>query len=147
MGRGRRSRAGGADSGARRPVDDVQVCAGCGRGFTWRPSLAADWEKVRWCSDACRRRGIRPVDRALEAAILTLLDEQRDQHGADVTTCPTEATRRVDPDDAAALHEPARRAARRLVADGTLEMLQNGRVVDPSRAKGPVRLRRVRSVR
>jgi len=147
MGRGRRTRAGGVDVPARRPVDDVRVCAGCGRGFAWRPSLAASWDEVRWCSDACRRRGIRPVDRALEAAILALLDEHRDGHAADATTDPSEAARRVDPDGWEALREPARRAARRLVADGTLEMLQHGRVVDPSRAKGPVRLRRARSVR
>ena len=35
----------------------------------------------------------------------------------------------------------ARRAARRLVATGTLEITQGGRVVDPSTARGPIRLR------
>jgi hypothetical protein len=40
--------------------------------------------------------------------------------------------------------EPARRAARRLVAAGTLEITQGGRVVDPSTARGPIRLRRAR---
>ena len=58
----------------------------------------------------------------------------------------------VDPDDAArcvdaagwkALHEPARRAARRLVAAGVAELVQGGRVVDPSTAKGDVRVRAV----
>jgi hypothetical protein len=38
--------------------------------------------------------------------------------------------------------EPARRAARRLVAVGRIEITQHGQVVDPSTAKGPVRLRR-----
>lgn len=37
--------------------------------------------------------------------------------------------------------ERARRAARRLVAEGRLEILQGSRVVDPSTAKGPIRLR------
>ena len=42
------------------------------------------------------------------------------------------------------LMEPARRAARRLVAAGTLEITQGGRAVDPSTARGPIRLRRAR---
>jgi len=125
-----------------RPVDDVRVCAGCGRAFDWRPALAAAWDEVRWCSDACRRRGVRPVDRALEAAIDTLLAGR----AGDATICPSEAARHVDPDGWRELMEPARRAARRMVAAGTLEILQSGRVVDPSHAKGPIRLRRPRSV-
>ncbi len=140
MGRSRPERA---DVGR---VDDERVCAGCGRAFTWRPSLAAIWEEVRWCSAACRRRGIAPVDIALERAILALLDAAA--RGA--TICPTDAVRIVAPEDGRTggrdLREPARRAARRLVAAGDIEILQHGRVVDPSTAKGPIRLRRVRSV-
>jgi hypothetical protein len=119
---------------------DEKVCAGCGRTFTWRRSLAAAWDAVRWCSDACRRRGIRPVDRALEAAIAGLLDER----GGAATICPSEAARVVDPDGWRALMEPTRRAARRMVAAGALEILQGGRVVDPTAARGPIRLRRPR---
>jgi hypothetical protein len=37
-----------------------------------------------------------------------------------------------------------RRAARRLVAAGELELVQHGRVVDPSTATGPVTIRRPR---
>ena len=101
---------------------------------------------VRWCSDACRRRGLRSVDAELETAIAELLD------GVPIgaTICPSEAARRVapggDPERWRTLMEPARRAARRMVAAGTIEILQQGRVVDPSSAKGPIRLRRVRSV-
>jgi hypothetical protein len=82
------------------------------------------------------------VDRALEAAIDTLLAGR----AGDATICPSEAARHVDPDGWRELMEPARRAARRMVAAGTLEILQSGRVVDPSHAKGPIRLRRPRSV-
>jgi hypothetical protein len=39
--------------------------------------------------------------------------------------------------------EPARAAARRLVAAGEVEITQGGRVVDPSTCKGPIRIRRV----
>jgi hypothetical protein len=41
--------------------------------------------------------------------------------------------------------EPARRAARRLVADGVVDITQGGNVVDPSTAKGPIRIRRHRT--
>ncbi|MFM9112416.1 MAG: DUF3253 domain-containing protein, partial [Actinomycetota bacterium] len=34
-------------------------------------------------------------------------------------------------------------AARRLVVTGEVEITQGGRVVDPSTAKGPIRLRKV----
>ena len=81
------------------------------------------------------------------------------QRAHDATICPSEAARAVaagavsrdgtttgeDADDAwRALLEPARRAARRLVAAGEVEITQGGRVVDPSTAKGPIRVRRVR---
>jgi len=137
MGRARRER-GASATGDRAD----RVCAGCGRAFAWRPALADVWDEVRWCSDACRRRGVRPVDRALETAIGELLDAR----AGDATICPSEAARLVDPDGWRTLMEPARRAARRMVAAGTLEIVQGGRVVDPSRARGPIRLRRARSV-
>lgn len=41
--------------------------------------------------------------------------------------------------------EPVRRAARRLVAAGAVEICQGGRVVDPSHARGPIRIRLVRT--
>jgi len=37
--------------------------------------------------------------------------------------------------------EPVRMAARRLVARGEAEITQKGSVVDPSTAKGPIRVR------
>lgn len=80
--------------------------------------------------------GLRPVDRALEAAILALL-EARDRG----TICPSEAARRVRPDDWRPLMEPTRRAARRLAAEGRVEVVQGGRVVDPAAFRGPIRLR------
>ncbi len=38
--------------------------------------------------------------------------------------------------------EKSRSAARRLVAQGEIVITQNGNIVDPSHAKGPIRLRR-----
>ncbi|MEY4226072.1 MAG: hypothetical protein RL190_829 [Actinomycetota bacterium] len=117
---------------------EPKVCTGCGRRIEWRRRWADDWENVRWCSDACRRRGVRAVDRDLEQAIRDLLDQRE----RDATICPSEAARRVGGDDWRPLMEPARRAARRLVAAGEIEITQQGRVVDPSTAKGAIRLRR-----
>lgn len=126
-------------------VDDRadKVCGSCGRRIEWRAKWARDWHAVRWCSDACRARGVRPIDRELEASIRSLLAGR----AADATICPSEAARAVGGADEEAwrdLMEPARRAARRLDAAGEVEITQGGRVVDPSTAKGPIRIRRVR---
>lgn len=162
-----------------------KICASCGRAFAWRKAWARDWEQVRYCSDACRRRKVRPVDRALEDAIRELLAVR----GPGASICPSEAARRVaalqshlgstagvgpagavpagaesarawsstgaagrggvqrpvattDEESWRDLLEPARRAARRLVASGEVELTQRGRVVDPSSFRGPVRIRR-----
>ena len=79
------------------------------------------------------------LDGRLEEAIRALL---ADRTG---TICPSEAARRVGGDDEDAwrpLMEPARQAARRLVAAGEVEVTQGGEVVDPATARGPVRIRR-----
>jgi hypothetical protein len=112
----------------------------CGRAFAWRKAWARDWEQVRYCSSACRKRGVTTTDAALEQAITDLLAGRP----AQATICPSEAAHRVGGEDWRPLMEPARRAARRLVAAGTLEITQGGRVVDPSTARGPIRLRRAR---
>lgn len=31
-------------------------CAVCGRPMTWRRAWAKNWDEVRYCSEACRRR-------------------------------------------------------------------------------------------
>ncbi len=117
-----------------------KTCAICGRRVEWRRKWARDWEAVKYCSDRCRGAGLTPLDESLEQAILALLAER----GGGGTICPSEASRRVsDPDgDWRGLMQPARNAARRLVGRGLVEILQRGRVVDGSTAKGPIRLRR-----
>ncbi|MBL8466644.1 MAG: DUF2256 domain-containing protein [Methyloversatilis discipulorum] len=32
-------------------------CAVCGRDMTWRHAWRNNWEAVKYCSDACRRKG------------------------------------------------------------------------------------------
>ncbi|PHX81224.1 MAG: hypothetical protein CK540_03720 [Thermoleophilia bacterium] len=115
-----------------------RICVSCGRAFSWRKAWARDWDQVRYCSSACRKRGITTTDKALEATLVDLLA----QGSAGSTVCPSEAAHAVGGEDWQKLQEPARRAARRLVATGTFEITQGGRVVDPSTARGPILLRR-----
>ncbi len=122
-------------------MTDSKPCQACGRTISWRKKWARDWADVRWCSDACRRSRPGPVDTALEQSVLALLDARA--RGA--TICPSEAARAVGGDDWRPLMEPARAAARRLVARGMVEITQRGRVVDGSTAKGPIRVRRTSS--
>lgn len=129
--------------GRNRSTDGEQpaekVCASCGRRIEWRAAWARDWDAVRYCSDACRSRGVGEADRALEQAILALLATRAET----ATICPSDVAR-ATAEDWRPLMEPVRRAARRLVAAGDVEILQRGSVVDPSTAKGPIRIRRVR---
>ena len=118
-----------------------KTCVCCGRRIEWRATWERDWEQVRYCSAACRRRGVNAEDRQLEQAVLALLVDR----AATATVCPSEVARTVGTEESwRSLMEPARRAARRLVAAGRVEITQGGRVVDPSTAKGPIRIRRVR---
>lgn len=119
-------------------MPESKTCASCGRTIEWRTKWARNWDSVRYCSDGCRRRKVTAADRQLEAAILALLD--RRARGA--TICPSEAARSVGGEGWRPLMEPARRAARRLVAAGEVVITQGGVVVDPSTAKGPIRIRR-----
>ncbi|CAN5658370.1 hypothetical protein BH11ACT8_BH11ACT8_22700 [soil metagenome] len=116
-----------------------KTCVACGRRIVWRKKWERDWDQVRYCSQACRKRGVSTVDADLEAAITDLLAAR----ARDATICPSEAAKRVGGDDWRGLMEPARRAARRLVEAGEVEITQAGHVVDPSTAKGPIRIRRV----
>ena len=114
-------------------------CARCGRRFSWRKKWARDWEQVRFCSDRCRRaRG--HDDEAFERAMLELLAAR----AKGLTLCPSEVARAVDPERWRERMEDARSAARRLVARGLVEVTQRGQVVDPDRARGPIRVRLVR---
>lgn len=121
------------------------MCATCGRTIEWRKKWERDWDNVKFCSDACRKHKPGARDAALEAAILRLLHER----GAGKTICPSEAARTVAGDGKLSgdrvtwepLMEPARAAARRLVAAGSIVITQGGHTVDASTAKGAIRLR------
>ncbi|MFJ8769735.1 DUF3253 domain-containing protein [Streptomyces clavifer] len=85
----------------------------------------------------------RQTGRHLEQVILELLERR----APTATICPSDAARAAyegDDDGWRALMEPARRAARRLVTAGEVEITQGGSPVDPAKARGPIRIRRVR---
>jgi hypothetical protein len=86
---------------------------------------------VLYCSTACRRRGITEADRKAEEAIRYAV-----RHSAGATSLSAIHWDEQHP-------KILRRGARRLVAAGEIEMIQAGRVVDPSTAAGEVSSRRV----
>lgn len=122
-------------------VPASKTCAACGRTMEYRARWARNWDSVRYCSAACRRRVPGAQDLALEARIEALLRAR--SRGA--TICPSEASRAEFGQDGLtpARMQQTRYAANRLVAKGVIEVTQGGQVVDPSRARGPIRLRLV----
>jgi hypothetical protein len=77
------------------------------------------------------------ADVTLEQTIRALLASR----ASTATICPSDVARAVSPKDWRKQMEPVREAARRMVAAGEVEVTQGGRVVDPSTAKGPIRIR------
>lgn len=36
-------------------------CAVCGRAMSWRKAWAKNWDEVRYCSEACRKKKIAKI--------------------------------------------------------------------------------------
>jgi len=119
------------------PAPPPKECVVCGRTITWRKKWERDWENVRYCSDRCRSRKAQVRDDPFEQLILDVLATR----AREATVCPSEVARAAGDQGWRERMEPVREAARRLVARGELDILQGGRVVDPSTARGPIRLR------
>jgi hypothetical protein len=118
-----------------------KICRVCGRAIQWRRRWARCWDRVRYCGGRCRRTRLDATDHELEDTILGLLACEP----VGGTICPSEAARLVAGDtDWRPLLERTRWAAARLAARDRLEIVQNGRPVDPDEARGPARLRLVR---
>ena len=111
-------------------------CVVCGRTIEWRKKWERNWNDVRYCGEKCRRNKLADVDRLLEVAIIDLLRTR----ASDSSICPSEAARRVKPEEWRQLMPDARNAARRLVGQGHVVITQGGAKVDPSTAKGPIRI-------
>nr|MBR9809455.1 DUF2256 and DUF3253 domain-containing protein [bacterium] len=115
-----------------------KICQTCGRTIEWRKKWQNCWHEIRYCSLQCRGASPNELDEKLEKAILEILS-----HRAKKTTiCPSEATRVVFQKDWRKHMERTRQAARRLHADGKIEIIQKGVIIDPSAFKGPIRIRK-----
>jgi len=114
-------------------LQDVRntVCVGREKG--------TDWDIAKYCSQECSGYKRGEHDAELEAAILSLLEEQSGVK----TISPSDAAKlvggRTTRRDWEGLIQPAREAARRLVNAGKVVVMQNGRVVDAEKAKGALR--------
>jgi hypothetical protein len=69
--------------------------------------------------------------------ILRLLSER----APGKTICPSDAARAMDPEGFRKLMPVVRAAAKKLVADGRIEVTQGGKRVDLDEARGAIRLR------
>jgi hypothetical protein len=112
---------------------ESKICQSCGRAFDFRKKWAKVWAEVKYCSDACRLRKGRLDDRD---AILELLKARP----RTATICPSEILPPAEKSDRERM-EQVRRSARLLAAERRIDILQKGRVVDPSEFRGPIRLR------
>ncbi|MDG2400294.1 MAG: DUF3253 domain-containing protein [Akkermansiaceae bacterium] len=116
-----------------------KICRTCGRAIQWRKKWETCWHEIHYCSTQCRRSKPNALDQELEKAILKILTQRANYD----TICPSEATRTVFKEEEWQKQmERTRQAARRLHADGKIEILQKGKVVDPSTFKGTIQLRK-----
>jgi hypothetical protein len=128
-----------------------KLCKTCRRSIQWQKKYELDWDIIKFCSEACSGYRSGEKDAALEAAILELLAERSADGDKTKTICPSEAAKLVSGDargkdkatrrDWEALMEPTCAAARRLAAAGKIDITQHGATINPSTAKGPIRLR------
>jgi hypothetical protein len=114
----------------------MKTCLTCGRVIEPRKKWLKNWDEIKYCSDRCRKN--KKTDN-YENEIIKLLT----QRGSDKTICPSELLSEPEKQDKD-LMEKVRSAARRLVAQGKIVITQKGIVVDPSTAKGPIRLKLIR---
>ncbi|MEL6345849.1 MAG: DUF2256 domain-containing protein [Myxococcota bacterium] len=118
---------------AARAEPSPKWCATCGRIIEWRKKWADDWDHVRYCSKRCRRNKPDRDDAAIEQWLRAALSG-----GRAVDPMQAQAALDTPVDD---FRERARSAARRIAAAGDAVIVQQGRPVDPSAAKGDFFLR------
>lgn len=114
----------------------MKTCERCGRNIEHRKKWDKNWEQIKYCSDQCRK--MKSLI-SFETEILNLLR----MRGAGKTICPSEVLEETDKQNKV-LMEMVRISARKLVHAGFIQITQNGKQVDPSTAKGPIRLKLLR---
>ncbi|RYZ99416.1 MAG: DUF2256 and DUF3253 domain-containing protein [Proteobacteria bacterium] len=116
-------------------VPEPKNCEVCGRTISWRKKWEKNWDEVKFCGERCRRNKA-SAKLGHEEKILNLLSAR----AAGLTICPSEVLDGPDKQDKEKMEE-VRQAARRLVHAGAIDIVQGGKVVDPSSFRGPIRLR------
>ncbi|MEM7410285.1 MAG: DUF2256 and DUF3253 domain-containing protein [Myxococcota bacterium] len=119
-----------------RKQGETKLCSHCGRPFSWRRKWQRVWPQVRYCGARCRREARRGGGERVEQAILALLGARQG------TVCPSEPARTLWPDAWRPRMNDVRAAARRLAHEGRVVWRQHGKPVDPTTARGPIRLAR-----
>jgi hypothetical protein len=120
-------------------INKEKTCELCGRSFEYRKKWEKNWDQVKFCSDRCRQESKSVVKKRItefKVKIVNLLQLRSKAK----TICPSE----ILPDDEkknTKTMEMVRQAARLLVAEGVIEIMQGAKVIDPSEFKGPIRLR------
>ena len=115
-----------------------KICQACGRVIQWRRKWEKCWDEVKYCSRTCRGLKRNDIDLEVERMIVRLLQDR----AVGATICPSEAARAVFSEESWRLEmQRVRKAARRLVDQGLISICQRAKVVDPSSAKGPIRLK------
>jgi len=116
----------------------LKICDSCGRIIEPRKKWAKNWDEVKYCSDRCRKHKRKDLyeEKIIELLVACSYNE---------TICPSEVLFESEKKDKAVM-EKVRSAARRLAAKDRIIILKDGIQVDPSRAKGPIRLKLIRKM-
>jgi len=116
-------------------IPSPKPCKYCGRDFEWRKKWQSSWDEVKFCSVSCSKKNSKTAD-IFEKNILDLLEVR----GAQKSICPSEVLKSEDKKNPLKM-EQVRCAARRLVHKDKILITQRNKVVDPSKFKGPIRLK------
>jgi hypothetical protein len=111
----------------------MKTCETCGREIEPRKKWEKNWAEIKYCGERCRRNKVRDD---FESRLLQALNAEK--RGALID--PTQILSQAEKSDAREI-EKVRAAARRLHAKGSIQILQNSRSVDPSKARGPIEIR------
>ncbi|MEI8026915.1 MAG: DUF3253 domain-containing protein [Pseudomonadota bacterium] len=116
----------------------MKICDSCGRIIEPRKKWAKNWDQVKYCSDRCRKHKHKDLYEEKIIALLVSCSYSK-------TICPSEVLFESEKKDKSVM-EKARSAARRLAAKDKIIILKDGIQVDPSKAKGPIRLKLIRKM-
>ncbi len=114
-------------------MTEQKYCASCGRIIDFRQ--VKNWSDLKYCSKKCRHSKANTLDKQLE---LEILHQLKTQKCIDIDN----AAKALAGENWQRLRERGRKAARRLVQKDEIEFTQQGRVLEPSYAKGAIMLRK-----